>query len=482
MAQAMTGLFGPSADEVRLAIEQQGQDFDMQRAQMPAGRGAVALASQAGRMVGDVAQGLGGYQDPRVQSAQLMQEAAQEVDSQGFSLLEDPQAYYKAAYSSLMKRGLTAEAAHVRDLALNEQATQSKMALESAQASKALQPEYGATRNGMIYGKNTGEVVREGTPSDPKSQIVSLYPPGTVRKGEVAPKTFDMSNPEKRQEALQLMSEGYIDDNALPGPEGKGQSITIEDKRGLNNTAWLQETTKPEITKALAQGTSADKAITDAKTANSILMSGNAPAGFGAQGITTLARAAERFGVSEETLSKLGADPSDSTTLQAVHNQMVASIATTLGGSGKVSAREIDLAAKSGPEIWQTQRGQHFLNNVIIAKAEHDKKIADKYTEVFSQEAYQNNPMLGMQEVNKFKSENPFYISKTMYEDFQRAYKDAEAAKRLPDGISLYRAGKLKTVNQKVNYKGQPGYYWGEATDPSSGKKYPDIRAIPKPR
>lgn len=480
MAQAMTGLFGPSADEVRLAIEQQGQDFDMQRAQMPAGRGAVALASQAGRMVGDVAQGLGGYQDPRVQSAQLMQEAAQEVDSQGFSLLEDPQAYYKAAYSSLMKRGLTAEAAHVRDLALNEQATQSKMALESAQAYKALQPEYGATRNGMIYGKNTGEVVREGTPSDPKSQIVSLYPPGTVRKGEVAPKTFDMSNPEKRQEALQLMSEGYIDDNALPGPEGKGQSITIEDKRGLNNTQWLQEVAKPQITQALALGETADKTITDAKTANEMLMSGNAPTGFGAQAISTLGRAAERFGVSEDTLSRWNANPSDATTLRAVHNQMIASIAGTLGSGGKVSAREIQLAAEAGPELWQTERGQYFLNNLIEAKARYDKQVAEKHTEIFSQETYQNNPMLGIQKVNEWKAANPFALTATMYDDFQKAYKDAKTVKNLPDSISTWKAGKLKTINQKVNHKGAIGYYWGEAVDPASGRKYPDIRREPK--
>jgi hypothetical protein len=138
MAQAMTGLFGPSADEVRLAIEQQGQQQDMQWANVDPLRSGQVLGAQAGRMLGNVAEGLGGYQDPRVQSAQLMQEAAQEVDSHGFSLLEDPQKYYKAAYASLMKRGLTAEAAHVRDLALNESATQSKINLQNAQAEAEL--------------------------------------------------------------------------------------------------------------------------------------------------------------------------------------------------------------------------------------------------------------------------------------------------------------------------------------------------------
>ena len=111
MAQAMGGLFGPSADEVRLAIAQQGREQDMQWGNLEPGRGPTVLAAQSGRMLGDALAGLGGYQDPRVKSAQLMQEAAQEVDNQGYSLLENSQEYYKAAYASLMKRGLTAEAA-----------------------------------------------------------------------------------------------------------------------------------------------------------------------------------------------------------------------------------------------------------------------------------------------------------------------------------------------------------------------------------
>lgn len=477
---AQQGLFGPGVDDIRLAIAQQGQQQDMAYAQMPMGRGPVALMAGAGRNLGNAVNGITGNVDPRIAKAQAMQEAAQEVDGAGFSLLDDPQAYYKATYKALMARGLTQEAAHVRDIALQETATNADINLKNAQAKKALGDEFGAAKNGTIYNKSTGAVVREGTPTDPKSQIVSLYPPNTARKGEAVPKTFDMSNPDKKAEALRLMSEGWIDDNALPGPEGKGTTVTIEDKRGLQNTGWLQDVTKDEIKRSLSMGSNADRTIADATTANELLISGKAPAGFGAQAITTLSRAAERLGVSEDVLSRWNANPSDSTALQAVHNQMIASLSSSLGNGGKVSAREIQLAAEAGPEIWQTEKGQYFLNNYIIAKAQYDKKLADKYTQVFSTSENAENPMKGMQEINKWKEENQFRLTATMYDDFQRAYKDAKLLKNLPDAVSSWKAGKLKTINQKVKYKGQLGYYWGDTIDPVSGKSYPDIRTEPK--
>ncbi len=220
MAQAMTGLFGPSADEVRLAIEQQGQQQDMAYAQLPAGRGPVALASQAGRMMGNVAEGLGGYQDPRVQSAQLMQEAAQEVDSQGFSLLEDPQKYYKAAYASLMKRGLTAEAAHVRDLALNEQATQADIRLKGAQAEETI-ANIGKDRwkplgkdGRYLVDSKTGAIKEnedwKASGSSYKAEnVINIGPPG-LKPGDPGTITID-TNTEEGQNALrEAAQKGYI--------------------------------------------------------------------------------------------------------------------------------------------------------------------------------------------------------------------------------------------------------------------------------
>ncbi len=220
MAQAaMGGLFGPSADEVRLAIAQQGREQDMQWGNLEPGRGPTVLAAQSGRMLGDALAGLGGYQDPRVKSAQLMQEAAQEVDNQGYSLLENSQEYYKAAYASLMKRGLTAEAAHVRDLALNERATTAEINYKNAQAEAEL-ASIGKgtwdkldkdgrflinTKNGTI--KKNEEYTGSGTYKD--DLIFNMGPPG-LKPGDPGTKNVDLNTEEGIKEYNDLKSKGMI--------------------------------------------------------------------------------------------------------------------------------------------------------------------------------------------------------------------------------------------------------------------------------
>lgn len=466
----MTGLFGPSADEVRLAIEQQGQQQDMQWGQLEPGRGPTVLAAQAGRMIGNVAEGLGGYQDPRIQKAQLMQEAAQEVDAQGYSLMGDgSQEYYKAAYSALMKRGLTAEAAHVRDLALNEQATQSKMALESAQAYKALQPEYGATRNGMIYGKNTGEVVREGTPSDPKSQIVSLYPPGTVRKGSVAPKTFDMSNPEKRQEALQLMSEGYIDDNALPGPEGQGTSVTVQN--------FGEKESIRDINKQIdASGKAAENArgaVKSIDSALSLLQTSKFKTGILAD---TRKSIGDTFGFLgyQEAAQAWKMDGADAASLNASLKGVVADLASSLDqGSDRTSAKEIELAMSQVGGTGVPEDGLYTILNIAkkqkqaqVEEYEYGLKAALEASKEAGEDVDVKN-LIFRQKVNDWKNSRPPIITPKEVEEIKRSARLMREAKdvkpveyytgtnssKLKVGMRVTDEGFLRRVKGLKTYK-----------------------------
>lgn len=472
MAQAaMGGLFGPSADEVRLAIAQQGREQDMQWGNLEPGRGPTVLAAQSGRMLGDALAGLGGYQDPRVKSAQLMQEAAQEVDNQGYSLLENSQEYYKAAYASLMKRGLTAEAAHVRGLALNESATQSKINLESAQAQKALKDEFGATRNGMVFNKNTGEIVREGTFEDPKSQIISLYPPGTIRKGEASPKTFDMSKRDTRQQALQLMGEGWVDDNALPGPEGQGQTIDVK----VNTFA--QEEGIKDINKQVEKlGNSADQARAAVKSIDSslsLLQTSKFKTGVLAETRKSIGDTFSFLGFNEAAQA-WKVDGADAASLNASLKGVVANLANSLDqGADRTSAKEIELAMSQVGGTGVPEEGLFAILN--IAKKQKQAEI-DQYeyslraAEEASKEAGGNADIKNIifrRKVNDWKNSRPPIITPKEVEEIKRSarlmreakdvkpleFYTGDNVKKLKVGMRVTEDGFLRKVKGFKTYK-----------------------------
>ncbi len=90
---------------------QAGRLQDLATARLPAGRGMVASASQAGRGVG----GLFGGEDPAVKKAKSMQNAMNETNmkakSRGITLQSDPIAYYDLSIESMQRHGLSQEAA-----------------------------------------------------------------------------------------------------------------------------------------------------------------------------------------------------------------------------------------------------------------------------------------------------------------------------------------------------------------------------------
>lgn len=110
----MAGLFGPSTAEIQQQISAQGNVDDFAKANLSPGRGQVAAASQAGRLLG---RGLFGASDPRVQRAGLLQQAKQEVMSSGVEL-NSPE-FFQVTQQALQSRGLMDEA-----MAVSEHAAQ----------------------------------------------------------------------------------------------------------------------------------------------------------------------------------------------------------------------------------------------------------------------------------------------------------------------------------------------------------------------
>ena len=163
----MAGIFGPGADLTAQAIQQEQQANAMQWASVPAGRGPVAGAAQAGSMLGSGLAKLGGYEDPRLAKAKLLEEARMEVDSSGADLMSDPKSYYTAAFKALQSRGLMDEAMQVRALMLDEESTAADTAAKQAQAQAAMvknmKGRFTQNSKGQVIDSWTGDVIQKGS-------------------------------------------------------------------------------------------------------------------------------------------------------------------------------------------------------------------------------------------------------------------------------------------------------------------------------
>lgn len=161
----MASIFGPSPQELNTAIRQADQDYINQNVTADAPLAISRAMANAGQSFGRAAGALGGFKDPRVQKAMLMEEAKQEVESSGVDLLSDSQGYYKAAAEALAKRGLMDEAMAVRNIAIQEQATLAKAQLDQAKAlgeqGKGLKGRFAQNAKGQVIDSWTGQVVKE---------------------------------------------------------------------------------------------------------------------------------------------------------------------------------------------------------------------------------------------------------------------------------------------------------------------------------
>ena len=161
---ANPSFFGLTPQETALALEQERMRQLPQKTQYFAGDINFAKANQELQDLGPrigaaiserslsplVEGGLGGFRDPRMQKALMLDEAKQEVANSGVNLEDNPLEYYNSAFTSLMKRGLVDEANQVRAQALSE------MQMLKPTASQQITPfEF---KDGYVINTLTGEI------------------------------------------------------------------------------------------------------------------------------------------------------------------------------------------------------------------------------------------------------------------------------------------------------------------------------------
>ena len=144
------GLFGPSPQETQFAIGQADQANINANVTANAPLAISRAAATGGQALGKFAGALGGFQDPRMQKAMLMEEAKQEVDASGVDLMNDSQGYYNATAAALAKRGLVDEAMRVKQIAMAEEAQQAELAYKNAQTTAELNKPHAIGKGGSI--------------------------------------------------------------------------------------------------------------------------------------------------------------------------------------------------------------------------------------------------------------------------------------------------------------------------------------------
>lgn len=138
---------------------QQGQQDAMQWAALPAGRGAVAAAANAGQAFGRAGGTLMGGRDPMQAKAQMLQAAQQETEAQaqqmGIDLASSPKDYYKVAAQTLQKYGLVDEAQNVMGIAQNHDLAEREMRVRERPAAGTT--DRYSMAGGVRLDKQTGE-------------------------------------------------------------------------------------------------------------------------------------------------------------------------------------------------------------------------------------------------------------------------------------------------------------------------------------
>ncbi len=192
---ATPSFFGLSPQETALALEQERMQQLPQNKPYFAGDINFAVANQNLRELGPRVRaavqersfkplfegGLGGFRDPRMQRAMMLDEARQEVASSGIDLNANPMEYYDASFKALMNRGLVDEANMVRTQAMSE-----LQQLKPTANQQALPYEI---REGVKINKATGEttLVPGATTGSGKPTYQTLRTPDgkfmTVEKG-----------------------------------------------------------------------------------------------------------------------------------------------------------------------------------------------------------------------------------------------------------------------------------------------------------
>jgi len=451
MAADSVGMFGPSADEMRLLLEREGQAADTGWAQMEPGRVPVRGMAQAGRQFGRAIEAAGGYQDPRMAKAKLLEEAKNEVDSTGVSLLDDPDTYYKTAYEALQKRGLSDEAVGVYNLMLSSNATQAKTALDNAKARTEINKgRYIKLGAGGAYDTVTGERVDPAKTSKTQKEIQFLAE--ALQDPELDPETkaiyearLDKLNyikPEKQSDIQALSS-------AVGSMADAWRTQAAAKRGGALEAETLDEYAK-EATKALATNQSLDNI-------ESALTTGNTTFGSLADTRRNLMSFVQTFipSAAREAEKLLKLDVTTYDTLEKESTMILAELAKEFGGN-KATAMGFQTLQKAGPSVFLTNEG-----NAITAKGirKRNQYKIDRQKFIIDWQAENNGADIPRWVVSKWEMDNatdPKYtLSQQDFKDIKVMQKKVDRIKRLSkDAIPAIKGVPLK--EGKIYYRTSP--------------------------
>lgn len=441
-AYSTGSVFGADADLIRQQIEQQAQQGDVALATAPNLNMGVVLGSQAGRAAGNFVAGATGYVDPRVREANAMQDAAREVDSNGYSLMKDPGEYYKAAYTALTKRGLYDAAGKVHDIMAQQAAATAKAQNESLEAKAAynnsLKGRYDQGKNGQVIDTAEGTVVNQGTPDPSKAQI-TIVPKGVTRRGSGEELSFNLSDPVQLADYNSKIGSGkYINVSALPNPT---TSISIDNKQDMAALENQYKIIDPVVKKSIENANTGMSVLQNTSAARAFLANQDSDVlqGFASNVLLTGAKAANKLGlVSDDTIAnRTGQD--------AANAILVANIAQDLGGGKQLSTKELQLSQTAGPSALQGREGQMFLYDYMDAKALYSTKANDKYLELLASTEYKNDPLGATRAWETWKMENPLRFNSDMVKRWKSAIQQGKEVSRLPSAQEeiLRNKGKL---------------------------------------
>lgn len=471
---ASQGMFGPSGAEVELALREQQNQEAMQMGQQSASQAIGSAMASAGQSFGRAIEKAGGYEDPRVAKAKLLEEAKMEVDSSGADLLSDPKGYYGAAFKALQSRGLTDEAMGVRQLMMEEEAQQALNAKNLRGTTKG----YGMSGNIKIN-KDTGETepVEGYQGSAGSSTPMTLSPPGSTTKGSGQEVTVLPGS----EEYINKIKEGWVDTSKLPGPDrSDGQDIFVKvdakqvEDQGKSRNKLAREMATPILDKARQ---SAD-VVRQTQMLRSQLETGNFDSGFLSTFRGFVSSAGQYLGMSDETLSELRQNPNDFNLLSSMTQNVVASTAAMLQDSGQLSKAELELYKASGSNMTQTAQGMYVVNEVMASVAEWNVRRGEHLTELYARNPeVDTNDMQVMADLQKWERANPLTISKEKLDRMKRHAAIVEKGKTAKDIKAVWSPEKGKnsaTPGSLYRYRGGLYIYKGDTV--VDGKVLPDLR------
>ena len=352
------GMFGPSAEETRLALQKQGEAEDIGWANMPAGRGPVRGMAQAGRQFGDAIEAVGGYEDPRMAKAKLMEEAKMEVDSSGVSLLDDPKSYYSKAFESLSKRGLTDEAAGVYNLLIESESAQAGTALKRAQAESELNKGQSIGAGGLRLPDGT-IVPPERAPAD------ALKNQPEIRKLQIAMQDPSLTEDERadlqtRIDKLKSKS-GNSSLEILAGAIGKGAEAQVEAARLLAEAKEAGKGSEEYRNKIYEDADTAAAIISQLNTIDTTLKTTDMT--FGALGETrrSIAGVVSLFApdLANDLNSVMKFDTVAYDSVERASSNILTRLAQEAGGQR--TNLLLKTLEKAGPGVWQTNEGLRII-------------------------------------------------------------------------------------------------------------------------